>query len=284
MCYFFFYLQGAAQQMPLPIGEYSWVENPELLARGWQSWTDDQPYGYILEVDLDYPEHLHKEPAHKEYPLAPVTECITYQDLSPESQKYVSSSYKSVKQVAHFRPRRNYICFYSNLKYYLSKGLILKKVHCAIRFRQKAFVKPYIEEVTKRRANSQSKVFKNRYKFTSNIMVRAAFKYQYFCLLTFFPFQFGKSIENTRDRLECKIHRNRKSLTLYARDPSFSKFKIIENDVVLTFRKAKVAKMFKPFAVGMIILERAKLIMMRDFHDFLCPHFNNEVELLTTVS
>ena len=95
---------------------------------------------------------------------------------------------------------------------------------------------------------------------------------------------FGKSIENTRDRQECKLHRNRESLLTYARDPSFTSFRIIEENLVLSFRKAKVAKMFKPFAVGMVILERAKLIMMKDFHDFLCPHFENQVELLTTVS
>ena len=148
--------------MPLPIGDYSWVENPELLAMEWERWTDDQEFGYILEVDLDYPVYLHKQQAHKEYPLAPVTETIFYQDLSPESQKQVSTSYKCVKQIAHFRPRKKYVVYYSNLAYYLAKGLVLRKVHSAIKFRQKAFIKPYIEEVTKRRATSQSKVLKNR--------------------------------------------------------------------------------------------------------------------------
>ena len=43
---------------------------------------DDSDYGAILEVDLEYPEHLHN--LHSEYPLAPEKLAITPDMLSDE--------------------------------------------------------------------------------------------------------------------------------------------------------------------------------------------------------
>ena len=55
----------------LPIGGFMWVEVSER-----EDWTqfildpkDEQNVGYMFEVDLEYPEHLHD--LHDAYPLAP---------------------------------------------------------------------------------------------------------------------------------------------------------------------------------------------------------------------
>lgn len=37
--------------------------------------------GYMLEVDLEYPEHLHD--SHNDYPLAPSHMVVTDEELSP---------------------------------------------------------------------------------------------------------------------------------------------------------------------------------------------------------
>ena len=55
----------------LPTGGFRWVKEAglhELAARVSDHRADD-PEGYILEVDLEYPHELHDE--HNAYPLAP---------------------------------------------------------------------------------------------------------------------------------------------------------------------------------------------------------------------
>ena len=58
----------------LPTGGFHWVEEADLheFAARVSDHQADDPGGYILEVDLEYPQELHDE--HNAYPLAP--ECM----------------------------------------------------------------------------------------------------------------------------------------------------------------------------------------------------------------
>ena len=49
---------------------------------------DDAPVGYVLEVDLDYPEQLHD--AHSDYPLAPETMTVPEAWISDYQRALVS--------------------------------------------------------------------------------------------------------------------------------------------------------------------------------------------------
>ncbi len=84
-------LYGKAMSEYLPTGGFEWVEtlgnsneksswNDQILALG-----DQDKHGYILEVDLEYPEHLHD--LHDNYPLAPEHVIITEDMLSPHQKK-----------------------------------------------------------------------------------------------------------------------------------------------------------------------------------------------------
>ena len=51
-----------------------------------RSVPDDNPTGYILEVDLEYPRDLHE--LHNDYPLAPEKVKLTEEMLSPYSKSF----------------------------------------------------------------------------------------------------------------------------------------------------------------------------------------------------
>ena len=54
--------------------------------------------------------------------------------------------YKSKKLVISLEDKKGLICDYRTLRQALEHGLVLKKIHCAIKYEQKAWFKPYIEK------------------------------------------------------------------------------------------------------------------------------------------
>ncbi|KAG8173099.1 hypothetical protein JTE90_011716 [Oedothorax gibbosus] len=66
-------LYGWAMSQPLPVGNFQWID-PKVTEQDILGWADDGVDGFILEVDLDYPIHLHD--GHSDYPLAPERSCL----------------------------------------------------------------------------------------------------------------------------------------------------------------------------------------------------------------
>ena len=98
--------------LPLPISNFHFLKMLEILKLKFETMTEDQPIGYIVECDLDYPENLHE--AHSSMPLAPRTFNIDQDMLSPYAKrcrKIISGreKYKSQKLAAPFGPRKRYV-------------------------------------------------------------------------------------------------------------------------------------------------------------------------------
>jgi len=77
-------LYGLAQSKPMPLNNYRWLSKKckkKITTLDWANMTENQETGYILEVDLEYPDHLHE--AHNSFPLAPERLNINRQMLSP---------------------------------------------------------------------------------------------------------------------------------------------------------------------------------------------------------
>ena len=67
----------------LPIGDLTFLSEDEIASCDLDATTKFDDYGYILEVDLKYPEHLHD--SHSDYPIAAEKLKITNEMLSAYS-------------------------------------------------------------------------------------------------------------------------------------------------------------------------------------------------------
>ena len=102
---------------------------------------------YILEVDLEYPQELHD--IHNDYPLAPETINIPKEWLSDYSLKILNAhniiTRKVKKLVPNLMNKNNYVIHYRNLQQCLKLVMKLKKIHRILKFKQKDWMKPYID-------------------------------------------------------------------------------------------------------------------------------------------
>ena len=62
-------LYGHAMSQYLPYADFKWVKNIDKIKQKLMNIKSNSSTGYILEVDLEYPQELHD--IHNDYPLAP---------------------------------------------------------------------------------------------------------------------------------------------------------------------------------------------------------------------
>ena len=126
--------------------------------------------GYILGVDLEYPQELHD--IHNDYPLAPEKINIPKQWLSDYSLKIANvhniSSGTVKKLVTNLINKNNYVIHYRNLQQCLELGMKLKKIRRVLKFKQKDWMKPYIDFNTQKRKGATNEADKNHFKLLFN--------------------------------------------------------------------------------------------------------------------
>ena len=114
-------LYGWAMSQPLPTGTFRWEEDCETLSESIVSHPADSPEGLILEVDLEYPEELHK--AHNAYPLAPermVVQGGWMSEYQHNLQGIGVAPTEVEKLVPYLRNKDHYVLHYRNLQLYMS--------------------------------------------------------------------------------------------------------------------------------------------------------------------
>ena len=126
---------------------------------------EDGEFGFILDVSLQYPEELHD--LHNCLPLAPEQRIISNEQLSPYAQQLLRKIHgltdndplpsrgQLKKLLATLGNKTNYILHYRNLQLYLRLGMQLIDNHRVLQFKQKRWMKPYIDFNTEMRKKSQ---------------------------------------------------------------------------------------------------------------------------------
>ena len=145
----------------LRIGDFTFLPEDEVASFYLDATPKSDHYGYILEVDLKYPEHLHD--SHSNYPLAAEKLKITKVMLSAYSSSLTNNHATYVKLSPNLYDNTNYVLHYENLRLYLKHVLQLVKVHRILKFRQSAWIKPYIDFNTAKRRAAKSSFLQAHY-------------------------------------------------------------------------------------------------------------------------
>ena len=102
--------------------------------------------GYILEVDLEYCKESHD--SHSDYPLCPGKIEVNYDMLSgycKDIADWYGIKVGGVKKlIPNFCDETKFVVHYKNLKYYLSLGMKLVKIHRILSFEQSNWLKMLI--------------------------------------------------------------------------------------------------------------------------------------------
>ncbi|XP_070162308.1 uncharacterized protein [Polyergus mexicanus] len=143
-------LYGWAMCQPLPYAEFRWVD--DISDFDVSAIASDSPTGYILEVDLEYPQHLHD--AHADLPFCPT------RDKPPGKRQD--------KLLATLYDKKRYVIHYRNLQQCTRHGLRVAKIHRVLQFVQSAWLRDYIELNTRFRTRATNDFEKNLYKLINN--------------------------------------------------------------------------------------------------------------------
>ncbi|MEW8615643.1 MAG: DNA polymerase, partial [Candidatus Thiodiazotropha sp.] len=259
-------LYGWAMSQPLPTGAFRWEEDCELLAKTIADHPADDSEGFILEVDLEYPEDLHD--AHNAYPLAPERMVVQKKWMSEYQHNLLGVGVAPTeveKLVPNLHNKDRYVLHYRNLQLYMSLGMRLIKVHRALRFGQSPWMESYIRMNTGLRKKAASDFEKDLYKLMNNSV-------------------FGKTMENLRKRVDVKLVRSHEGdkLRRLIASPAFARANIFDDDLAaIQVHKSRLV-LNRPVYVGMSILDLSKHLMYDFYYNQLKKQYGDRCQLLYT--
>lgn len=245
-------LYGYSMMQHLPLKDFEWCQE-SFTVEQIMNLPDDGSTGYIFEVDLEYPKHLHNK--HQDYPFCP-------------ENRNVPHTKNEKKLLLTLFDKENYVIHFKMLKCALRQGLVLKKIHKVLRFSQSQWLKSYIDLNTKLRTEATNEFEKNFYKLLINAI-------------------YGKTMENVRSRndiqLKCKWDGRYSARKMIAM-PNFKKCTIFDENLVAIYMNKVNVLMDKPIAIGMSILDISKVLMYDFYYDHMKQKYGENVEMLYTDS
>ena len=140
-------LYGWAMSQPLPTGGFCWVDiKPDKSSQ----LAKRKSKGYLLDVDVRYPKELHD--SHNDLPF--MRERIKINGV----KNLIPNLYDKKRYIIHIRA----------LEQALKHGLVLKRIHRVIEFKQFAWMKEYIDFNTRLRTAAANGFEKDFYKLMNN--------------------------------------------------------------------------------------------------------------------
>ena len=162
---------------------------------------------------------------------------------------------KVEKLVPNLMSKSNYVIHYRNEQQYLELGMKVKKIHRILKFKQKDWMKPYIDFNTERRKEATNEADKNHFKLLNNAA-------------------YGKTMENMRKRIKIRVVKNAKDFIKYTSRPTCVNWKVFENNLAAIHEKKISLTLNKPIYVGFTALEISKWEMYNFHYNFIKKKLN----------
>jgi hypothetical protein len=252
-------LYGWSMSESLPYGDFKLLTEDEIESLNVMEVGDDSDVGYILECDLEYPDSIKLKT--RNFPFLPERMKIDDSKLSDYQLLFKGKSIRTEKLVCNQYDKKNYIIHYRMLKFYLRHGIILKKIHRAVSFKQSKWLEPYITYNTKQRSKALTEFLKNFHKLCNNAF-------------------FGKTCEDIRNRVEIKFASDRKTAVKYYSKSNFIGETVFDDNLSAVHFRKKSILFDKPIYVGDAVLDLSKLKMYESYYDVLQPRYGDNIELL----
>ena len=162
---------------------------------------------------------------------------------------------KVEKLICSVENKEKYVIHIRALKQALNYGLQLKKVHSLIQFKQKVWLKPYIDMNTELKKEAKNDFEKDFFKLMNSV--------------------FGKIMENVRNHRDIKLITTDKRRKQLVSEPNYHSHKNFSDHLM-------AIKMIKPLYLGMSILDISKTLMYEFWYDYIGPKYGDKAKLCYT--
>ena len=135
----------------------------------------------------------------------------------------------------------------------------------SIKFKQKDWMKPYIDFDTQKRKEATNEADKNHFKLLNNAA-------------------YGKTMENMRKRIKIRVVKNAKDFIKYTSRPTCVNWKVFKKNLAAIHEKKISLTLSKPIYVGFTVLEISKWEMYNFHYNFMIREFNTRLLFIDTDS
>ena len=265
-------LYGWAMCQALPEKDFAWVADHKLGNLPCENVEQNDKKGYTLEVDMYLPREHHR--ALVDFPPLAERRLIPEKELSPYDahmikradgwDKFQVDKDRKDLLINHLKPVERYVVSHYMLQLLMQLGYKVTKVHRAVSYTQRAWMKPYIDFNTEMRRKAKN---------AGDELMADFFK---LCNVS----NFGKTIENVRNYGSSKFAYNQKSCFKLFTSPAYkSSTHINENLCLVHLHKQKI-ELNKPIYVGQTILDISKMYMADFYHNKLKKFYGDRVRLM----
>ena len=147
---------------------------------------DDSDIGYLVEVDLKCPGKIKEKTKH--FSFAPRNRKSNPNDFTYYMIEIIpDTNVQTRKLICDLSGKKNYLVLYRMLKFYVTHGMIVDKLHNVISFKHSMWLAKYLNFNTQKRNQAVNDFEKDFYKLLNNAF-------------------YGKTCENVRGRIKVEFN------------------------------------------------------------------------------